>query len=145
MTKSDSGFTTKQLRHFQHAQAAAEMSDFKRARVGCVVVEGGKVLACGFSTHRSHTLQAKYDKHRTFRAGAEPKHSLHAEISAMSQLIDDKSVNWSRVEVYVYRACKDRPQGMARPCPACLAMLKDFRVRHVYYSTDIGYAYERIS
>ena len=34
---------------------------------------------------------------------------------------------------------------MARPCPACMMALKLRGVKHIYYTTDEGLAYENIS
>lgn len=113
-----------------------------------MAVLGKRVLSVGWSTIRSHPLQARMDVARKFRDGATPSHSLHAEINCLAPLVNDKAIDWSRVELYVYRIRKDRPHGMARPCVACMGMLKELSKRgfkHIYYTTDDGYAYERIS
>ena len=34
---------------------------------------------------------------------------------------------------------------MARPCPACMAAIKDFGIKNIYYTTDDGMAYENVS
>jgi tRNA(Arg) A34 adenosine deaminase TadA len=138
------GFSGRQLRHFQHARAAAELSDF-RVKVGAVAVLGKHVLGSGFSSYKSHPLQARMDTAREFRDNTVPSHALHAEINCLAPLINDKTIDWSRVELYVYRIRKDRPHGMARPCPACMALLKECSIRHLYYTTDDGYAYERLA
>ncbi|MDD3022237.1 MAG: hypothetical protein PHX61_14865, partial [Alphaproteobacteria bacterium] len=44
-------------RFFAHARHMAEMSDFHRAPVGCIAVIGNKVVATGFSQHKTHPLQ----------------------------------------------------------------------------------------
>lgn len=33
---------------------------------------------------------------------------------------------------------------LARPCPSCMAAIRDIGIKHVYYTTDDGYAYEKI-
>lgn len=140
------GFNGRQMRCFQYARSAAELSNF-RQRVGAVAVFGKQILNTGHSSTRSHPIQARYDAIRNFRPGIEPKHSLHAEIACLAPLLSDPNIDWSRVELYVYRIRKDRPHGMARPCVACMGMLKELSKRgfkHLYYTTDDGYAYERI-
>jgi len=94
--------TARQTRFFAHAKSAAEMSDF-RVRVGAVIVLGKQILSVGFSSTRSHSVQARYDKYRNFRSGSEPKHSLHAEMMALIPLMNDKDIDWKRVEIYVFR------------------------------------------
>lgn len=138
------GFTSRQLRNFQHARAAAELSDF-RVKVGAVAVLGKHVLSVGWSSSKSHPLQARMDAARNFRDNTVPSHALHAEVSCLASLVNDKTIDWSRVELYVYRIRKDRPHGMARCCPACLKLAMELGIRNIYYTTDVGYAYERIS
>lgn len=136
-------FTSRQLRNFQYARNIAEMSS-ARQRVGAVVVQGKKVLSARHNSERSHPLQAKYDKLRDFNPGSNPKHSVHAEINCLAPLIGDPDIDWARAEVYVYRLRRDQSYGMARPCPACMQLLKDCGIRHLFYTTDDGFAYERI-
>lgn len=33
---------------------------------------------------------------------------------------------------------------MARPCPSCMAAIKDIGISHIYYTTNDGYAYEKL-
>ena len=33
---------------------------------------------------------------------------------------------------------------MSRPCPSCLVAIKDMGIKHIYYTTDDGFAYEQI-
>lgn len=39
---------------------------------------------------------------------------------------------------------KNQPYGMSRPCPSCMAAIKDLGIRNIYYTTNDGYIYERI-
>ena len=52
--------------------------------------------------------------------------------------------NFAKVKLYIYRKCHDRPFGIARPCPSCMAAIKDFGIRDIYYTTNDGYAYEKL-
>lgn len=137
-------YSERQLRYFEHARKAAEMSDFARARVGCVVVEGKQIVGVGFSSHRTHPLQKHYNQLRDLNKGKNIIHSLHAEIMALAPIVGNPDINWSKVEVYVYRICNSRKFGMARPCAACMGCIADCNIRDVYYTTDVGYAHERI-
>ena len=68
---------------------------------------------------------------------------LHAEINCLNQL-KHMNVNFSKVKLYIYRMRNDRPYGMARPCPSCMAAIKDFGIRDIYYTTNDGFVHERI-
>lgn len=54
------------------------------------------------------------------------------------------NINFSKVKLYIYRIRKSQPFGIARPCPSCMAAIKDLGIRDIYYTTDDGYSYERI-
>lgn len=138
-------YTARQVRYFEHARQMAQMSDFTRARVGCVVVEGKRIVGMGFSSHRTHPLQKHYNQYRNFTKGKSIVHSLHAEIMALAPIIGSSEINWNKVEIYVYRICRSREYGMARPCSACMNCISDCHIRDVYYTTDVGYAHERIA
>lgn len=43
-----------------------------------------------------------------------------------------------------YRIRKDQPFGLARPCSSCMAAIRDLGIRDIYYTTNDGYAYERL-
>ena len=69
--------------------------------------------------------------------------SLHAEIQALNK-IKYLDIDFSRVEVYVYREFKNGKPALARPCVSCMEFIKDLGIKNIYYSTPDGYAYERI-
>ena len=43
-----------------------------------------------------------------------------------------------------YRKRKSAKYGMCRPCPSCMAAIKDLGIKHIYYTTDDGLVYERM-
>ena len=51
---------------------------------------------------------------------------------------------FSKVKLYIYRIRKDQPFGLSRPCPSCMAAIKDLGIKDIYYTTNDGYVYERI-
>lgn len=68
---------------------------------------------------------------------------LHAEINCINQ-IKHMDINFGKVTLYICRVNKNQDNRMARPCPACMAAIKDLGIRDIYYTTNDGYAYERI-
>ena len=68
---------------------------------------------------------------------------LHAEISCINQ-IKHLDINFSKVKLYIYRIRKDQPFGLARPCPSCMAAIRDLGIIHIYYTTNDCYAYEKL-
>lgn len=127
--------------YFNKARQIADMSDYYKEHVGCVAVYHGQVISIGCNSNKTHPMQKHYNKYREKSDMLIPK--LHAEINCISQL-KHLDINFSKVKLYIYRIRKDRPYGIARPCPSCMAAIKDLGIRDIYYTTNDGFAYERL-
>ena len=127
--------------YFDRARRTALLSDYIKAQTGCVAVYRNRVIGIGFNCNKTHPAQKYYNMYREPSDSMPPK--LHAEISCLNQ-IKHLRVSSHKVKIYIYRVRKDRPHGMARPCPSCMAALKDYGIRDIYYTTNDGYCYERI-
>lgn len=125
------------------AKSACYYSDNRRTRLGCVIVYKGKILSVGYNLQdKTNPLQKKFNQYREFDPNASGcKNSIHAECHALLK-IKDLDIDWRKSNVFVWRIKKDGTRGMARPCPACEAMLKNQGISRVYYSTDNGWGYE---
>ena len=131
-------------KYFEKARSIALVSDFKKTHVGCVAVYQGSVIGIGCNTNKTHPMQMRYNRYRKNKYVSEifaPK--LHAEINCISA-IRHMNIDFSRVKLFVYRIRNDQPFGIARPCPSCLAAIKDLGIRNIYYTTNEGYAHEKI-
>ena len=126
-------------KYFQKAHQIATISDYKKTHVGCVAVYQGQVIGLGCNCNKTHPVQKKYNRYR--KDLMLPK--LHAEISCLNQ-IKHLDINFSKVTLYIYRIRKDQPFGMARPCPSCMAAIRDLGVRNIFYTTNDGYVYEKL-
>lgn len=135
--------TKTDYKYFSKAKQVAQVSDFAKVHVGCVAVYQGNIIGIGCNTNKTHPTQKHYNK---FRDDCEidtllPK--LHAEMDCLNS-IRHMDINFAKVKLYVYRVRNDRPYGMSRPCPSCMAAIRDLGIRHVYYTTDDGFAYEKV-
>ena len=128
-------------RYFNKARQIADISDYSRIHIGCVAVYQGQVIGLGFNTNKTHPIQKFYNRYREQSDAMLPK--LHAEISCINQ-IKHLDINFSKVKLYIYRIRKDQPFGLSRPCPSCMAAIKDLGIRDIYYTTNDGYSYERL-
>ena len=128
-------------RYFYKARQIANISDYNKIHVGCVAVYHGQIIGIGCNTNKTHPAQKFYNRYREPSDTMLPK--LHAEISCINQ-IKHLDINFSKVKLYIYRIRKDQPFGLSRPCPSCMAAIKDLGIRDIYYTTNDGYAYEKI-
>lgn len=69
---------------------------------------------------------------------------LHAEINCLNQ-IKNLEINFSKVKLYIYRMRNDQPFGIGRPCPSCMAAIKDLGIKDIYYTTNDGFVYECVA
>lgn len=133
--------SNRNIKYFKLAKNVAELSDFSRCRVGCVVIYNGKVLNSSFNCNKTHPLQKVYNQYRF--SGDECPHKLHAEIHALIPFLR-QDIDWGRVSVYVYRIRKDIGKGIARPCEGCMEFIKSLGIKDIYYTTNDGYCHEEI-
>lgn len=131
---------------FYAAKRCAEQSDYVGAsdvKIGAVAVFRRTIIARGHNQNKTHPLQERYN---IYRYNTHSNHyypsKMHAEIELISK-IRYLDINFSEVEIYVYRETKDGKKAMARPCSACTKALKDLGIKKVFYTTNDGYCEER--
>lgn len=131
-------FTNKKIK-------VAKISDFKKVHIGCIAVYQGKIIGIGCNTNKTHPLQKYYNKYREEDVNNTFVPKLHAEINCLNS-IRHLDINFHKVKLYIFRDCKYNASGIgiSRPCPSCMAAITDLGIQHIYYTTDDGYAYERI-
>lgn len=128
-------------KYFTKAKQVATISDYSKIHIGCVAVYQGQIIGVGFNCNKTHPTQHYYNRYRKQEDYMLPK--LHAEISCLNQ-IKNFNINFSKVKMYIYRIRKDRPFGLSRPCPSCMAAIKDLGIKDIYYTTNDGYCYEKL-
>lgn len=133
--------TKNDYKYFTKAMQAVIISDYYKTHVGCVAVYQGQVIGLGCNCNKTHPTQKFYNKYRKQSDTMLPK--LHAEINCVNS-IKNLAINFSKVKLYIYRIRKDQPFGLSRPCPSCMAAIKDLGIRNIYYTTNDGYVHERI-
>lgn len=131
-------------KYFSKARQAALISDFYKVHIGCVAVYQGNIIGIGCNSNKTHPIQNYYNKFRLSQEQQNFVPKLHAEISCLNS-IRHLDINFSKVKLYIYRIRCDQPHGLSRPCPSCMAAIKDLGIRDVYYTTNSGYCYERIA
>lgn len=132
-------FFKSDYRFFSKAKQVASISDFNKYHIGCIAVYQGQII--GLGCNKTHPTQKYYNRYREQSETMLPK--LHAEINCINQ-IKNLNINFSKVKLYIYRIRKDQPCGLARPCPSCMAAIKDLGIKEIYYTTDDGYSYEHL-
>ena len=139
---SEDNLLTRDYKFFEAAKVAAGSSTFK-VHVGAVAVYRGRVIASAASSNKTHPMQCKYNRFRPIDNIDLYLPKVHAEIGLLTKL-QKMDVQMCDVKVYIYRKCKSREFGMARPCEACWRALLNAGIKSVYYTSDRGYVKEWI-
>ena len=134
-------FSNSDYRYFNKAYQIATISDFYKTHIGCVAVYQGQIIGLGCNCNKTHPIQKYYNRYR--KPSDSMLQKLHAEINCLNQ-IKHLDINFSKVKLYIYRIRKDQPFGMARPCPSCMAAIRDLGIRDIYYTSNEGYVYEKL-
>jgi len=126
---------------FSLAKNASKFSDFgasKARHMGCVFVHKNKVISVGWNTEKEHPVQKKYNVERGFDSSC-CKNSLHAEMYALVRC-QDLEIDWSKVNVFVYRELANGSPANSKPCEACQKAMfdKGIKKENIFYISSIG-------
>lgn len=112
------------MKHLLRASILASSSLFTRAKVGAVIVKGGRVLSTGINS-----LRYTKDNGRSWP-------SLHAEEQAILKLLKQPNGGKHLVgsTIYVSRVKKDGSVGLAKPCQKCQELIDAVGIRKIVYT-----------
>jgi len=140
-------FTKRDLKYFKRAFNLARSSTYgtKNIRIGACVVDKRGTIYDGSNSKKSHPMQHRFNKRRF---GGEVidtvGHTLHAEMAAIKAAIN-KRVDLNGAAIYVARVGgKHSFYGMCRPCRACMGAIQAVGIVDIFYTTEQGYAHERV-
>jgi deoxycytidylate deaminase len=121
--------TDKRIKQLQkHASNISRYSQYK-FKLGAVLFKGSKILSTGFNTNKTHPKVMKY-----FKYGR-----VHAEFDCLLHADPDDIAGSS---IYVLRMNKKGETVIAKPCPMCARMMKEFGVVEAFWSTSEEPYYE---
>lgn len=123
---------------YELARQASLKSDFRRCATGAVAIYCNKVLAFGWNSEKTSSIQARYNKERGFD-GYAYKSSIHAEMMVINK-IKYLDIDFSQVRLFVWRG-KDVPMT-SKPCAACEKAIRDLGIRRVFYTGNDSYIEE---
>ena len=122
----------------------SKQSTVQRARLGAVLVSHNIVVNASPNLEKTHPMQAHLNKLRGFDPmGSGERNILHAEIATLLKS-RDLDIEWNKSILFIARLKKNGDLGLARPCNACMGLIKQYGIKNIYYTTDNGWCYERI-
>lgn len=120
---------SRKTKYFNLARLISLRSNYHH-QIGAIIVNKKEIIGLGYNKPtKTHPIS----KH--------PYQTIHAEMDAIIG-IDRKKLKGA--DIYVYREFKDGSAALARPCKYCEALLREFGIKTMFYTTDGGYTYERL-
>jgi len=113
-------------------------SDYKRVRIGAVIVNKRGIIAKGYNITASHPMQKFWNDHSGRIANG---HSCHAEMAA---LVRAKDRDVRGATMYVARFNRNGALGMCRPCVACAAAIRGAGIHTIVFTTTLGVQHEQV-
>jgi tRNA(Arg) A34 adenosine deaminase TadA len=94
---------------------------------GCVAVYGGKQIATGYNYYRTYSKDKSILKEYTC--------SMHAEIDCIRKIKNSRFKNkLKNICLYVVQISKDCEFKNSQPCSTCTSVLKEIKIKKVYYT-----------
>lgn len=134
---------------FKLAREAMLKSDYNGSgsspKIGAVAVYKGSIIAEAWNTDKTSTLQHRYNIYRYNDPSFLSKAHCETQLIQRIRWKCGDSLKWSKVDIYLYRELKDGSLAISRPCKSCLHLLIDCGITHIYYTTDNGFAEEKLT
>ena len=132
--------TNRDKRFFEITRLISYTSEYKRIKIGAIVVKKNKIISVGVNSYKTHPIQRRYNIFRFNIFTTDTAHTLHAEIQALVNI--PYGTELSDLTLYTYRENRDGKLAKSRPCPSCMNLIKDIGIKKICYTTDEGYAIE---
>ncbi len=100
-------------------------------KLAAIAIKGGSVLAVGQNSFRQNTTPVNTIHYTDL--------GIHAEENCLRNLTTVPKI------LYVARVTKAGRVAMARPCPRCMKQIREFGIKQICYTTNEGYATERLT
>lgn len=136
-------------RFFKFAREASFKADYKNKgtsnspAIGAVAVYKGSIVAEAWNTNKTSPLQARYNIYRYNNPNYPSKSHCETMLVQRLRWKFGDSLDWSKVDIYLYREYKDGSLAESRCCESCYHLLRDLGVKRIFYTSSRGYIEER--
>jgi len=118
-------YTNNDARFLSVAIEEANKSEL-RAKIGCIAVVSGKIVARGYNTYQTHSKDGLI-RHVC---------SCHAEISVLRKCL--KQNIRRKINLYVIRITHAGYFACSAPCLQCTEVMRDFNIKNITYIAENG-------
>jgi len=113
------------MKGLNNARKQACLSTFTRARMGAVLIKGGRILSSGYNQTRYSKLSARNQYE-----------SIHAEEACIIKLLRKPNglQMLAGATIYITRIKKDGSTGLAKPCKTCQDLINSVGIKKIVHT-----------
>ena len=126
----------KDERFISIAREVSNLSDYKKVKIGAVIVLKREIISVGYNKHKSHPIMKVFNK--KYRGFNTKESNIHAEMNALMKCT---AIPINGATISISRAFKDGSIGNCFPCPACQRRIITAGIKKIVY-TDYDGIYE---
>ena len=126
----------KDEKYIEIARQVSKLSDYRKTKIGAVIVLKNEIISVGYNKHKSHPIMKVFNE--KYRGFSTKESNIHAEMDA---LIKCKHTNIKGATIYVYRELQSGALGRCYPCSACQRRIYTAGIKRIVY-TDYDGIYE---
>lgn len=130
----------KSLKFFRIAEQVSHLSSYSRIKIGCIIVLKNRIISSGYNKRKTHPIQKEYNQYQEYEEIYRTD-LVHAEIDA---LIPIKHMDLTHASIYIFRRDCTGKLAICYPCPACMQMIKDLKIKHLYYTGEDSFKHEQL-
>jgi len=103
-------------------------------QMAALIYQGSTPISVGINQIKTHPRQVNVYTHQQ-------GWSIHAELAA---ILNAHPESLEGATIYVARKLKNGQNGTARPCPACMQVIRAVGIRRIVYTHYTGYTEEDV-
>jgi len=116
---------------------------YKNTKTVSFLIYKGKVVSFGINSDKTSPLQNKYRLTTDLKYIENFVDKEHSEVNCLGKV--HPKFRFDKCEIVIISKKKDGDFRLARPCDVCMAAIKDFGIKKIYYTNrNQTFSFERL-
>lgn len=116
---------------------------YKNTKTVSFLIYKGKVVSFGINSDKTSPLQNKYRLTTDLKYIENFVDKEHSEVNCLGKV--HPRFRFDKCEIVIISKKKDGDFRLARPCDVCMAAIKDFGIKKIYYTNrNQTFSFERL-
>lgn len=116
---------------------------YKNTKTVSFLIYKGKVVSFGINSDKTSPMQNKYRLTTDLKYIENFVDKEHSEVNCLGKV--HPKFRFDKCEIVIISKKKDGDFRLARPCDVCMAAIKDFGIKKIYYTNrNQTFSFERL-